>query len=265
MKLDSSLLALDIYYHFIKDFQPTVHGFLQVTSPIRRKRLVWANENTFLVVASDKNKKNIGVMVYKLQSFKGLLTVYRFYYLNSLGKYLLLHWLTRHIDQAKEVSIQLSNEEHIEQWVPDLEIKISLPDSPVGFIGMGRVVSISGLNGLILKEKIPKFQKLSLQHDDISITTKITDPLCEWNCSTFKFSAKEEGEKIVLNVTEISKEKSEEISSWLSIVAISGLVYGTLNPTDIIFRNLGNPTTEEQEILSFMFSPQSPFFGENMF
>jgi len=226
--------------------------------------MVWVNENTFLVVASDKNKKNIGVMVYKIQEFKGLLTVYRFYYLNSLGKYLLLHWLTRHIDQAKEVSIQLSNDEHIEQWVDDLEIKVAPPGSPSHSVGMGRVVSVSGLNGLILKPRIPKFQKLSLQDHDISITAKITDPLCEWNCSTFKFSAKEEEDNLVLNVTEISSETNQEVSLWLSIVAVSGLVYGTLNPMDIVFRKLGNPTSEEQEILSFMFSPLSPFFGEDM-
>jgi predicted acetyltransferase len=183
--------------------------------------------------------QRVGIMVYKLtgsQINEFTMQVTRFHYSNAQGKYLLLQWIARHVDQARDVEIWLPPLERPETWLSDLRVKTELL---VDHIPMGRVVDVAKIGGM--------------QVGPGRFTVRISDPLCPWNEGIWQFESKDGR----LQVSQAKKTDCE-----LKIQALSALVYGTNDPGDFDIRGWGNPVPQIQTTMRSMFPPLLPYLGE---
>lgn len=208
------------------------HGFALRPEASERVKLDWYDP--WVALAHHDNGGLIGVMTYTIDEYKGTLHADRFLYHTSMGKYLLLEWLGRHIDQVQQVSLNIPPQGHPEKWWPDLALQWQPNVRP-----MGRVIQVQGLAGIKVGEG--------------SFTAVVDDPLCDWNEKAFAFTS-EDGR---LQVREIPRA-----SSSLRIQALSALVYGTHDPADFNVLGWGDPSPELQEQMRRMFSRRRPYLHE---
>lgn len=206
--------GFDIYREFLMKIQVEKHGmglFKDVELLPKQKQSQW------LLVVRYQNQVE-GVMLYDLKgdfptAYK--LRATRFYYTTSRAKYSHLSWLARHIDQANNIEINLEPTEYPETWLADLRGTIE----PVFFAPMGRVIDITGLNGLSVAEG--------------EITVKVIDPDCPWNNGVWRFESENGG----LNVAE-----GVDPGCTLTINGLSALIYGTHDPADFQYLGWGDPS-----------------------
>lgn len=226
----------DLYLNYLRKHQPTVHGM--AINPERIAQLA----NLWLVVAQ-AGEEIIGLMIYKLtgEMVNFTMTVNRFYYDNSLGKYLLLEWLSRHIDQAGSIEIKLSKAEMAETWLADLDVDVKSSSfvSNRRITPMGRVLDIAALDGM--------------HTGPGQFSANISDPFCTWNNGGYLFET-------IGGRLQISAADDAECD--LTIQALSGLIYGTHNPDDFAFRGWGTPSTELQARMRQVFPPMIPYLHE---
>ena len=159
----------------------------------------------------------VGLMVYNLKGDEMMnydLRAVRFYYRTSQGKYLLLAWLARHIDQAGKVEMWLPSYEQPNTWLHDIRPKLE----PVFVAPMGRVLDVAKLGGM--------------QTGPGSFRAQISDPDCPWNNGVWKF----DGDSGTLEVA-----PAQQADFDLSIQGISALVYGVNDPGDFSYPRLGRP------------------------
>jgi predicted acetyltransferase len=197
-----------------------------------------AQQNKQWVALAKVDGEIEGLMLYNLQGeevTKFNFRAYRFYYKTSRGKYLLLDWIARHIDQADRVEIWLSPSEHPETWLADIQVKIeSQVRAP-----MSRVLDVANVSGMEAGEG--------------SFSAHIIDPVCPFNEGKWKFEA-------VDGSLQVSKTKDSDCE--LTIQGLSALIFGTHDPQDFPLRGWGNPTSEIQNIMRTIFPPRTPFLHE---
>ncbi len=191
----------------------------------------------WLVVAM-LDGETVGMMTYRTtggQPTQLKINSTRFLYTKSEGRYLLLEWIARHIDQATEAEIWLPTYEEPNTWLSDLSLDISKVWVPA----MGRILAISKISGM--------------QVGPGGFTAKITDSFCPWNEGIWKF----ENVGGLLKVT-----PAEDPDCELSIQGISTLVYGTHHPEIFKIRGWGDPTEETQKKMLALFPPKIPYMFE---
>lgn len=224
----------DAYHAFVQQMLPGVHGMAMFEDPQKESA---SSNRTWLVLVRNRDDL-VGVMEYSTKGDEMMnytLQVRRFYYKTSQGKYLLLAWLARHIDQATKAELWLPVYEQPNTWFLDIRPKLE----PIFVAPMGRVLDIAGIGGMAVGPG--------------SFTAQITDPYCPWNNSTWKF----EGVNGTLEVTPTSNAECS-----LSIQGLSALVYGVNDPADFAIRGWGNPSSELISIMQAMFPPQLPYLHE---
>jgi len=197
-----------------------------------------AKQNQSWIATARADGEAIGLMLYSLKGeevTKFKFHAPRFYYKNSQGKYLLLEWIARHIDQAVEAEIWLPPSELPETWLTDMEVQTE----PAWIPPLGRVLDVEKIGGM--------------QTGLGSFTAKISDPLCPWNEGVWKFESAD-------NALQVSKAKDPQCE--LNINALSALIYGTHDPSDFSIRGWGNPSTELQETMRSIFPSGLPFLHE---
>jgi GNAT superfamily N-acetyltransferase len=224
----------ETYRHYIEQMMPAVHGMAMFVDSQKAS----AQGNRSWLILARHNDETIGLMMYNLQGeemMKLNLRAFRFYYKNSLGKYLLLNWIARHIDQAERTEVWLPAYEQPNTWLPDLQIQLE----PVFVAAMGRILDITHINGMECGEG--------------KIDVRISDPDCPWNEATWRLEG-------IDGVLKISTSRSADCH--LAIQGLSALVYGTNDPQDFEFRGWGNPNDQEQAVLRKLFPLRSPYLHE---
>jgi len=180
----------------------------------------------------------VGVMLYELRGeeiSRFDLRASRFYYDTSQGKYLLLQWLARHVDQAYRIEMWLPPFERPETWLADIEVKLeSQVRAP-----MGRVLDVARIGGM--------------QTGPGHFTASLSDPLCPWNEGNWLFETRE-------GALHVSPSTTADCA--LTIQALSALVYGTHPPGDFAIRGWGSPSLAVQAVLQAMFPPLTPYLHE---
>lgn len=162
-----------------------------------------------------------------------------FYYRTSLGRYKLLEWLARHVDQAGSVRLWLPAYEQPSTWFADMRPKLE----PAFVAPMGRVLDVPGLGGL---EVGPG-----------SFTAAISDPECPWNDGTWRF----DGFDGTLSVAPVAPAANADCV--LGIHGLSALVYGVNDPEDFAIRGWGNPSPELAAVMRAMFPARLPYLHEH--
>ncbi len=225
----------------MQDGYPIYQAYLEAQQKQTHGMAIWnipqdeaiKGRPTWLAIAKQKDEV-IGLLQYRLsgQMMKQELKAYDFFFSNTLGKYLLLNWIARHIDQAASVVLPLKPDQFGETLFTDLR-----PDLDRLFLApMGRVIDVQALQGLPVGEG--------------TITVEITDVDCDWNNGVWKLSA-ENGSLVVTPAT--------NPDCHLTIQGLSALVYGVQDPDEFIWRGWGDPNEEQQSILRTMFPPAFPF------
>lgn len=219
------------YLSFLKKHQKSSHGMALFSRPqpeLAEKHESWL---AFAML----NDQIIGMMNYKLSGQEMHQTMWAddFLFDNAHGKYLLLNWIARHLDQVEKVELTLK---------PDLIGEILFTDLRPDYRGrflapMARIIDLMALNGLPIGPG--------------ETIMRISDPNCPWNAGIWRFSSIE-GQ---LSIQNDDRQPDFEIS----IHGINALVYGVYDPDEFMFRKWGNPNPDQQKILRKMFPPVIPF------
>jgi predicted acetyltransferase len=180
----------------------------------------------------------VGLMEYQLrgdQVTQFELRAVRFYYHDVRGRYLLLDWIARHVDQAEEVELWLPPFEWPETWLSDIRVKVET----VSRAPMGRVLDVARVGGM--------------QVGPGRFSFRLSDPLCPWNQGDWEFRS-------IDGALQVGPTEGADCD--LSIQGLSALVYGTHDPADFAIRGWGKPTPELQMTMRGMFPPKLPFIHE---
>lgn len=228
---------LEQYAAFMRQFQPHVHGlarFDHLNAVAVQRRPSWQ-------AVAWVDGQPVGLMLYSLQGeapTEFLMRIPRFYYLTPAGRYLLLEWIARHIDQANQVEMWLAPAERPESWLVDLaprsETMVRAP--------MGRVLDVARIGGLAARPG--------------QFSARISDPICPWNEGVWQFSAVE-GRLVVQ-----SAPAGATADTDLTIQGLSALIYGTHDPADFALRGWGSPAPALQTTLRQMLPAGLPYLHE---
>ncbi len=136
--------GIDLYLECIRSLRLETHGMAIFDYPNRAR---YEQNRQWLAVARIDGKI-VGAMQYQLKG-EGpthfLMQITRFNYLNAGGKYLLLKWLARHVDQVEQVEMMsLGAYETPETWLADMQVK----SETFSIAPMGRVIDIAGIDGM---------------------------------------------------------------------------------------------------------------------
>jgi predicted acetyltransferase len=221
----------EIYRDFVQAQQSKIHGMgMFLTTEFENLKTA----DLWVAIARDEAGEVIGVMPYKITAFWGTFEVPHLFFSNSLGRFLLLQFAAKHLDQTTEVDIRrLHPDARPETWMSDLAVK---SDPDIWLTPMGRVINVQALEGM--------------QVGSGAFSAKITDPQAAWNNAVFRFES-------VNGLLQVSK--AEKADCELSIQGLSALIYGSHNPDDFQWRNWGNPSAETLSIMSSMFPPMQPY------
>jgi predicted acetyltransferase len=227
----------ETYRQYLKELRQNRHGMAFFDFPDQAS----ASRNRQWVAIARFDGKIEGLMLYALQGdapTKYRLFSPRFYYQTSRARYLLLNWISRHIDQADRVEIWLPADEYPETWLADLQVKVESAERAP----MIRILDIAGLSGMAVGQE--------------NFVVRINDPLCPWNEGTWDFESCD-GQ---LQVTKATKAASAEIS--LNIQGLSALIAGTHDPEVFSIRGWGNPNHQMQAVLRGLFPKSCPYLHE---
>ena len=225
----------DAYRDFTLKMQPNVHGMAVFTDSQKESA---AQSNRTWLLQARVNGEVVGVMGYSLKGDEMMnytLQAPRFYYSTSHGKYLLLEWIARHIDQAGKTEIWLPAYEQPNTWIADISPKLE----PVFLAPMGRVLDIPKIEGM--------------KTESGSFCATISDPDCPWNNGSWQFESS--GGELV-----ISPAKTADCN--LTIQGLSALIFGVSDPEDFAFRGWGEPSPTIITILRTMFPQKLPYLHE---
>ena len=224
----------DAYLDYVQEMQRHTHGVATLQFADRAS----AGRNRSWLALAKAGGETVGLMAYDLQGEKETefnLRALRFTYRTSQGRYLLLGWIARHIDQANRVELWLPPFELPETWLADMDVSVER----AYFTPMGRVVDVAQIGGM--------------RTGPGSFSARISDPLCPWNERPWRFETAGDA----LHVHPAGQGDCE-----LSIQALTALVYGTHDPSDFAFRGWGSPSAEAQATMWTMFPRMLPHMHE---
>jgi GNAT superfamily N-acetyltransferase len=224
----------DTFRRFLSSLQETIHGMALFDEPGR----TLPHRNRFWLALAYVEDEPVGAMMYQLQGehvTQFTLNAGFFYHRTIEGRYLLLEWIARHVDQVTQVELWLPCYELPETWLADLQVRVeSAPRAP-----MGRVVDVTKIGGMAAGPG--------------HFSARMTDPLCPWNEGTWQF----EGVNGALQVSPAS-----HADCHLTVQGLTALVYGVRDPGDYAFHGWGDPPPQLQNVMRAMFPPLMPHVHE---
>ena len=219
-----------LYRKYIETCHAKTHGMSVFSIPQAEAA---KSRETWLAVARQGDEV-IGLMQYKLkgQMMKQEMVAFDFLFDSPAGKYLLLDWIARHLDQVATVKLVLKPDLVGETLFTDIR-----PDIERYFVApMGRVIDVEALTGLPV--------------GDGELNISLTDPDCPWN----------EGDWHLQSLNgRLSVERTDKQGIALSIQGLTALVYGVYDSEEFSLRGWGDPDKETQSQMRQMFPAATPF------
>jgi GNAT superfamily N-acetyltransferase len=227
--------AYDTYHEYILKMQPNIHGMAMFKNLQKEA----AQENRSWLLQASIDEELAGIMRYTIKGDEMMnytLQAPYFYYSNAQGKYLLLEWIARHVDQAGNVRIWLPAYEQPNTWLADIRPKLE----PVFVAPMGRVLDVPKIGGMEVGPGC--------------FIAQINDPDCPWNNGTWKFDG---------TTGELEISTAQTADCHLTIQGLSALVYGVNDPDDFATRGWGNPSPAVMATMRAIFPPKLPYLHEH--
>jgi len=189
------------------------------------------------VVMAWADGEAVAAATYRITGYAGVLAADDMLTAGPLGRALLLQFFARHIDQVSQVEVQVGAGELPELWATDLaavtQATTSFPASPAP---MARVLSLGSLSGM--------------PAGDDRVTVEVAaDPFI--------------GGVHVLDgrsgSLEIRSGTGPAPEATLTAAGLSALVYGVLDPGDVVVRGLGDISADVAARLRRLFPRQVPY------
>jgi len=218
------------YQAYLEKYQRETHGMSLFTIPNSQE----AQEHEAWLAFARNNGNVIGLIQYKLsdQSLNQTMNAFDFLFSNAQGKFMLLNWIARHIDQVGKVILRLKPGQFGETLFTDIQ-----PEYSKFFVApMARIVNIRELAGLPAGPG--------------EITINVSDPDCGWNTGVWQLSS-DEGR--------LSVKPGQQADCNLTIQGLTALVYGVYDPDEFSLRGWGDPNPDQQTTLRQMFPQAVPY------
>jgi predicted acetyltransferase len=215
------------YRDLLARAQPAVHGMALRGEPAAGRM---REQDLWVALATGADGGVLAGMTYRIDAWRGDLRADGVFALTVPGRYLLLQWLARHVDQVRTVTLSLPPGTLVENWLYDLEATVT---SRTDFVTpMARVLSVPGLAGIGCGTG--------------EITVRLTDPLCPWNEGVFTLAG--DGGTLA-----VGSDGAAETT--LTVQGLTALVYGGYDPAEFAVRGWGEPEPSAQERLRTLFPP----------
>jgi predicted N-acetyltransferase YhbS len=178
----------------------------------------------------------VGAVTYRIDQYGGDLVANDLLYTGSLGRALLLQYFARHVDQVARVVLRLSSDEVPELWGTDFQVttegRVSFPRHGGPMV---RALSMTALEGTPVGRG--------------AVTIEIPDD--EFIGGVWQVAA-DDGR---LTVT----RGSSDAAATLTAAGFSALLYGVLDPIEVVTRGLGEVSNEAVAPLATLFPRQMPY------
>ncbi|SNQ45759.1 Predicted acetyltransferase [Frankia canadensis] len=179
----------------------------------------------------------IGAATYRITGLGGDLTVSDFLTTGPLSRALLLQFFARHVDQVAKIVVPVSLDEAPELWVTDLAVQIEGRTSfPEPAAPMARVLALEGLAGMACG---PGRVVIDVVDDPFIAGRYLLDG--------------RSGQLVV------NRQPHSEPDSTLTVPGLSGLVYGVLDPEEVVVRRFGTMAAHAVSQLRTLFPRVTPF------
>ncbi|MFI5930945.1 enhanced intracellular survival protein Eis [Actinoplanes sp. NPDC051494] len=210
------------------------HGFSVYdetrTADFRERETQW-------VALARSGGEVVGAVLYRIDSYGGDLIAQDLLTTGPLGRALLLQYFARHVDQVGRVTVKIGTDEVPELWGTDFAV---LTESRVDFPSHGapmvRLLTMQALNGLHAGA-------------DVGVTVEVTDD--DLLAGRYRLT----GDAGTLTV----EETKDDPQATLTCAGISALVYGVLDPVEVVLRGFGRFDGDAIEALGALFPKRMPY------
>jgi predicted N-acetyltransferase YhbS len=223
----------DAYGAFIGQLLSGRHGFAQL--PDSRMAQLREAGDRWLAIAWVDNAV-AGAVTYRIDGYGGDLIADDLLTISPLGRALLLQFFAAHTDQVASITATVPPGEMPELWATDFAaVTQTTTASPKSSAPMARVLSVEGLAGMPV--------------GCARVTVGIDDPLIGGRY-TLDGSA---GALEVRRAAAIAPEAN------LTAAGLSGLIYGVLDPDDVVIRGFGHVPGDAAVRLRVLFPRLIPY------
>jgi predicted acetyltransferase len=223
--------AFDEYDAFTRRLMTRRHGF----AVFDETRSGEFRDDRYWVATARVDGEVAGVARYRIEEFGGDLVAQHFLPAGPLGRALLLQFLARHVDQVGRVVLPVDTAEVPELWGTDFAVTTE-----------GRVAGPSRSGPMARILDLPALAGIGAGAGDVTVEV-VDDELIG---GTWRLA----GDGGRLRVS-----KGGEPRARLTAAGLSGLVYGVLDPIDVITRGLGTVEGAAVEPLRTLFPREMPF------
>lgn len=224
----------DAYREFTLRLVTERHGF--AVFPDSRAVRTRDVDDRWLVTARVRGEV-VGAVTYRIVGHAGDLVADDLLTTGPIGRALLLRFFARHVDQVAQIVVTVAPDETPELWATDLamviEARASFPDSAAP---MARVLSLDGLAGMATG---PGVVAVDVVEDPFVAGRYVLD-----------------GRSGQLTV---DHDGAGEPVVTLTVPGLSGLIYGVLDPEDVVVRGFGAVPVDAAAQLRALFPRRVPY------
>ena len=224
--------GFDDYVGLLRRVCDATHGFAlfdELRTSESREDKVW------LALAKTDGGEVSGALAYGITNFGDELKGRDLLATGAMGRALLLEFLGRHVDQVRRVSLTVGADVVPELWGTDLEVSLSgLVDFPTHGGPMARVLDMRGLTGM--------------GSGDGDLTVEVVDDEFVGGVH-----------RLVGEGGRLSVARGGVPRARLSVAGVSALVYGVLDPVEVVTRGLGVIENSAIDVLRSMFPREMPY------
>jgi predicted N-acetyltransferase YhbS len=222
--------AFDTYDAMVLRLLELRHG-LAVYDDVRKAE--FRHDKRWVAIARAGDEV-VGVVSYRIQDFGGDLVGGDLLTTGPLGRALLLQFFARHVDQVARIVLTVGLDDAPELWGTDLPVfygsRVAFPSSPGP---MARVLDLRAMSGMPVGEG--------------AAAVHVVDDLIG---GTYRLAG--DGGRLEVAT-------APDAASTLTAAGLSGLVYGVLDPIDVVARGLGTIDAAAVEPLRTLFPRALPY------
>ncbi len=223
--------AFDEYDAFTRRLVTERHGFA-VFDEVRSAEF---REDKYWVAIARSGGETVGAVRYRVDRFGGDLVASDLLTTGPLGRALLLQFFARHVDQVARIVVTISTDEVPELWGTDLA---AVTEGKIGFPRQGgpmvRVLDMESLTGTAAG---PGAVTIEIPGDELIGGV--------WHLESA-------GGRLTV-------AKGATPTATLTPAGLSGLLYGVLDPIEVVTRGLGDVSPAAAQPLATMFPRQMPY------
>ena len=225
--------AFEEYDAFTRHLLTVRHGF-SVFDDVRTAE--FRDDKLWVAVARAEGDV-VGAVRYRIDRFGGDLVGQDFLVTGPLGRALLLQFFARHVDQIGRVVLMLGTQEVPDLWGTDMAVttegRVAYPSNAGP---MARILVMEALTGLRVG-------------DGAVVVEVIEDELI---AGIYRLESTD-------GRLTVAADKNASPSARLTVAGISGLVYGVLDPVDVVARGFGEVGADAIRTLRALFPLRMPY------